>query len=138
MLSTGAKGDIGVAMVIADLLSQGFEVLMPVSADSPFDVVAYKDGKFYRLQVKYREVKSGTVTACLRRVIASSGKFRYSPLTESDVDFLVIYCPCTKGCYYIKRKEISGSVTLRIEPALNGQAAGVRTAEDYKKFLACE
>ena len=44
MHHTTTKGDIGVAMVTADLLCQGYEVMMPVSAVSPFDVVAYRCG----------------------------------------------------------------------------------------------
>ena len=40
-------GDIGVLKAISDLTMNGYDVLTPaVSEHLPFDIVAYKDGKF--------------------------------------------------------------------------------------------
>lgn len=46
------KGDLGVAKAHADLVSQGFTVLFPATEHALFDLVAYADGVFHRLQVK--------------------------------------------------------------------------------------
>ena len=56
---TKDKGDLGVAKVHADLVSKGFTVLFPATEHAAFDLVAYADGEFYRLQVKYRSARSG-------------------------------------------------------------------------------
>ena len=53
---TRDKGDLGVLKAQLDLFEQGYTVLLPMTEHSPFDLVAYKDGEFRRIQVKYRAV----------------------------------------------------------------------------------
>jgi len=55
---TKDKGDVGVAHAIADLANQGFVVLTALCEHAPFDLVAYRDGTFARVQVKYRTLAS--------------------------------------------------------------------------------
>lgn len=59
---TKDKGDLGVAKVHADLVSNGLTVLFQATEHAPFDLVAYKGGTFHRLQVKYRSARGGAVT----------------------------------------------------------------------------
>lgn len=49
---TKDEGDLGVAKVHSDLVSQGFTVLFPATAYAPSDLVAYHNGVFNRLQIK--------------------------------------------------------------------------------------
>ena len=57
---TKQKGDLGVLKAQVDLFEQGFAILVPLTEHSPFDLVAYKDGDFRRIQVKFRKLdKSG-------------------------------------------------------------------------------
>ncbi len=58
---TKNKGDIGVLKTCVDLAEQGYLILTPLSEHSPFDIVAYKDKKFLRIQVKYRTLKNGAL-----------------------------------------------------------------------------
>ena len=53
---TKDKGDLGVLKAQIDLFEQGFMILAPLTEHSPFDLVAYRDGVFRRVQVKYRAV----------------------------------------------------------------------------------
>lgn len=51
---TKDKGDLASAIVIADLARKGYSVFVPVVCEHlPFDLSAYRDGKFYRIQCKY-------------------------------------------------------------------------------------
>jgi PD-(D/E)XK endonuclease len=51
---TKNKGDLAVAKAIADLIYKEYSVLAPVACEHlPFDLVVYKDAKFYRIQAKY-------------------------------------------------------------------------------------
>ncbi len=50
---TKNKGDLGVLKAQVDLCSKGYLILTPLSEHSPFDIVAYKNGEFIRIQVKY-------------------------------------------------------------------------------------
>jgi hypothetical protein len=67
MHHTKEKGDLGVLKAQLDLFEQGFMILNPVTEHAPFDLVAYKDGLFIRLQVKYKSVdKHGCLTVHFR------------------------------------------------------------------------
>jgi len=58
---TEDKGDLAVAKVQADLIERGALVLQPFTEHAPFDLVAYMDERFYRVQVKFRRLTSGSV-----------------------------------------------------------------------------
>ena len=63
---TKDKGDLGVAKAHADLVTKGFYVLFPATEHAPFDLVAYADGTFHRVQVRYRAARGGAVQLNLR------------------------------------------------------------------------
>ena len=56
---TKDKGDLGTAKAHADLVGRGFMVLFPATEHAEFDLVAYRDDVFHRIQVKYRSARSG-------------------------------------------------------------------------------
>jgi hypothetical protein len=51
---TKQKGDLGVLYAQLDLAKRGYIILLPQTEHAPFDLVAYKAGRFLRVQVKYR------------------------------------------------------------------------------------
>ena len=53
---TKGKGDLGVLKAQIDLFEQGFMVCWPLTEYAPFDLVAYRQGRFRRIQVKYRSL----------------------------------------------------------------------------------
>ncbi len=78
-LSSRQVGAVGVARVTGALLRCGFNVLVPMEDFSGYDLVAEKDGKFHRIQVKTAQVmepnrsKYRFTTACgneVKRLIA--------------------------------------------------------------------
>ena len=58
---TKTKGDLGVLKAQVDLFEQGFTVCVPQTEHAPFDLVAYKDGRFRRVQVKFRTLEKNGV-----------------------------------------------------------------------------
>ena len=128
MHQTGSKGDIGVAMATADLIEKGFDILAPICANSPFDLVIYRDGKFHRVQVKYRTPINGVMDVSCRRSIVSNRKISHK--TNEEVDIVCAYNPETKKCHYMKAEE-SVRASLRVIPTSNGQKKNVRYADDY-------
>ena len=55
-LSSRQVGAVGVARVTGALLRCGYNVLAPMEDFSGYDLVAEKDGKFHRIQVKTAQV----------------------------------------------------------------------------------
>jgi hypothetical protein len=125
------KGDLSVAKVHADLVGKGFTVLFPVTEHAPFDLVAYEDGEFYRLQVKFRSARSGAVKVQFRSMWADRHGTHTTPMDKDAVDVMCIYCPETDRCYYVRPDAHGTSVTLRIAPSRNGQQAGVLYADAF-------
>ena len=133
---TKDKGDLGVAKAHVDLVAQGFVVLFPASAHTEFDLVAYRDGAFHRIQVKYRSATTGSIQVQFRSTWADRNGTHTSRLDKSAVDFICIYCPESDECYYVRPDDFRHSVTLRIRPAKNGQAAGVSMATEFRTIPA--
>src|SRR6516164_11455236 len=105
---TKDKGDIGVAHAIGDLADQGFVVLTAFCEHAPFDLVAYRDGKFVRVQVKYRTVSpSGTLEVQFRSSWSDVNGTHVRPIDKDHIDVVCIYCPDTRECYYVDPKQFN-------------------------------
>lgn len=123
---TKDKGDLGVAKAIADLTSQGFVVLLPMTEHAPFDLVVYRDGQLHRVQVKYRTMRLGAVEVQFKSTWSDSNGTHSRPMNRAEVDVICIYCPETDECYYVRLSECPAtSVTVRVAPSRNNQRAGV-------------
>jgi len=133
MHHTKEKGDLGVLKAQLDLFEKGFLILNPVTEHAPFDLVAYKDREFKRIQVKYKSVdKSGSITVHFRSCWADKNGTHMLQIDKEEIDLYCIYCPETDKCYYLDPKSYQRSVTLRVEKPKNNQAANVRLASDYQ------
>jgi hypothetical protein len=131
---TKDKGDLGVLKAQADLASQGFTVLLPLSEHAPFDLVVYRDGTFRRVQVKYRACGRH---GCLRVSLRSCWNDRHGThqvrMNKAEVDLVCVYCPDTDACYYFDPSKVRHSVNLRVLASRNHQARGIRDAADYRR-----
>lgn len=131
---TKDKGDLGVAKAYADLVAKGFDVLFPATEHAPFDLVAYAEGTFHRVQVKYRSARAGAVSVNLRSTWTDRHGVHSSPIDKDGVDLLCIYCPDTDECYYLRLADHNASVALRITPAKNGQQKRILDASAHREL----
>jgi len=87
-LKTSEKGDIGTTQVIADLTKKGYTIFVPAVTESlPFDIVAYKDGVFKRIQCKYSS--DGTVCRGTQGKKYRDNDFEYYGIYLSDIDQVI-------------------------------------------------
>jgi hypothetical protein len=87
---TKDKGDLAVIKTMVDLTEKGYDVLTAaVSEHLPFDLVGYKDGKFTRFQVKYRE--NGFVSN--KTTWGNTKGSQTKKYLQSDFDYYAIYIP---------------------------------------------
>lgn len=87
---TKLKGDVGATQVIADLSKKGFVIFTPVVCESlPFDIVAYKDGKFIRIQCKYSA--GGSVPKATSW--ADKNGSHIKKYSDNDFEYFGIYLP---------------------------------------------
>lgn len=130
---TKDKGDLAVAKAHADLVSKGCVVLFPTTEHAPFDLVAYRDGAFSRVHVKYRSARRrGVIEVDFRSLWSDRHGVHRKPIDKSAVDLFCMYCPETDECHYVRPSDFGASVTLRVTPAANGQKVGVVGAARFR------
>ncbi len=103
MGQTNAKGELGEAMIFADLQRQGHGVAIPFGHDLPFDLIVMRkeDGALEKVQCKYTRSNGVVVIA---RVMSNSAwvTHRY---TKDEVDWIAVYDATTDQCFYIPSSE---------------------------------
>lgn len=127
---TKTKGDFGVLKCQVSLAEQGYTILNPATEHAPFDLVAYKDGVFKRIQVKYRTMKNGILQVRMATFWSDRNGTHTQPIDKNEVDLFCIYCPNTDRCYYFSPKDCKSNFTLRIEEPKN-KVEGIHYANDY-------
>ena len=135
MHHTKNKGDLGVLKAQLDLFEQGFTICMPQTEHAPFDLVAYKEGEFRRVQVKYRALgKSGALQVKFSTCWSDRRGTHTARIDKGEIDIFCVYCPDTDCCYYLDPDKYRSNVSLRVEAPKNGQAKGVRFARDFRRI----
>jgi hypothetical protein len=134
MGKTNAKGEIGEAMILADLHRQGHGIAIPFGNDLPFDliVVRKENGALEKVQCKYTTSNGRVVVV---RVMSNSAwvTHRY---TKEEVDWMGVYDATTERCFHLPSLVWDGqvAVNLRLEPTANGQAQRIRYARDFVRL----
>ncbi len=128
---TTEKGELGEAMVLADLMRQGHEVAIPFGHNQPYDLIVTRkeDGRLERVQVKYTESDGKVVQV---RVESTSAWVRHK-YHRGEVDWIATYDATTQLCFYVPSSIWDGHarLSLRLVPTANGQAKLVRHASDF-------
>ena len=128
---TNRKGEIGEAMILADLQRKGYGVAIPFGHDLPFDLVLIRKdtGELERVQCKYTESDGRALDV---RCASTSAWVRHT-YSAAEVDWIAVYDATTSRCYYV-HSTVRGGLTrpkLRLAAALNGQTKGTRPAEAF-------
>ena len=125
------KGNIAFSSVVLDLQKHGFNVFTEVGDYSRVDIIAEKNSKLIKIQVKYAHDEKGYVTLSL--VKSGPNGYRYT-YTEDDVDWFAIYSPSTEKIAWVSAKEAckqERTFAIRITPSKNNQYKGIHLIEDY-------
>lgn len=134
MHHTKDKGDLGVLKAQVDLFEHGFTILNPLTEHAAFDLVAYRDGAFYRVQVKYRKLdRSGKSEVKFSTCWTDKNGTHTVPIDKEDVDLFCVYCPDTDECYYLSPRKFRSNACLRVKAPKNLQKKGVRLASEYRR-----
>jgi hypothetical protein len=93
---TKNKGDLGVLHAQLDLAEKGFGVLAPLTEHEAFDLVAYRENRFLRVQVKYRAAVHGRIEIRFTTCWADRNGTHTTPIDRSVVDVICVFCPDTR------------------------------------------
>jgi hypothetical protein len=131
---TTEKGEIGEAMVIADLMRQGHDVAIPFGHNQPFDLIVIRkeDGRLEKVQVKYT-TGNGKIVRVKVESTSAWVRHRYTP---DEVDWIAVYDATVERCFYVHSKVWAGQTTLnlRLVPTANGQKKLIRLASEFESL----
>lgn len=127
--NTSSIGQIGEVAVMYRLIRAGWQALIPYGNAAPYDLVAEKNGRVVRLQIRTTRSASGFLNVNCRT------KNNRSRLQPSHFDFLAVYDLTTDSAYVIPASEIKGKAAfyIRLLPSRSGQVRGTHPAEEYRE-----
>ena len=135
MGKTNAKGEVGEAMILADLQRQGHGIAIPFGHDLPFDliVVRKENGALEKVQCKYTTSNGRVIFA----KVTSTSAWVHHRYTKDEVDWIAVYDATTDQCFYLPSSLWDGQATLnlRLTPTANGQAKRIRFAQDFTRLF---
>jgi hypothetical protein len=130
------KGDLAELKVAADLIDRGCRISIPFGEDCDYDLIADFKGRLHRVQVKHVRSDGRMILVRCRSHSLTNGKVRVvKHYTSAMVDWIAVYDCTSECCYYCSSRELGpagrSTLTLRLQPARNGQRLGVRDAAAY-------
>lgn len=133
MAETKRKGDLGEAMIMADVLKRGYKVALPVGEDWRFDLIVLRKNKLVRVQCKYVTSDGLKLFIPCR---SSNDRLAHS-YTPEEIDWLACYDATTDKCYYVPSEillHVKTYLSLRLTKPRNSQKARIRFAQDFEDF----
>ena len=125
------KGSIAELAVATRLVKEGWRVLLPYGENTRYDLVAERQGRFVRIQVKYATPKAGVlpVNCC------SSNNWSVLPYTPEEIDVIAAYNSQDERIYFVPVTQLpKGHMKLRLDPPKNNQRAKVRYATQFSEL----
>jgi len=129
---TKFKADIGLTKVIADLTTKGYVPCIPLSEHQPYDIVTVaKNGKVFKLQVKYASLKkNGTVAVAFRTSWADKNGTHIRHYSKEEFSYYAIYCPEKDIVLYVANSSDCPKA-IRFDNPANNQKKYVKRFNDY-------
>lgn len=122
------KGTIAEMSVAAHLIENGWHVSLPIGENNRYDLVAERDGRFARIQVKYVTPKNGALEVNCK----SSNNWSVLHYTAKEIDVIAVYDGCKKSIYFVPVGKINrSSFKIRIDESKNNQKIKVHSAKEF-------
>ncbi len=135
------KAELACAKFETRAIEKGAIVSRPSTDQCPYDRVVDWEGKLYRVQVKFAGMPSanaqGAVLLDIRRRDYLSDKpsgSKSGKYNSGDIDVLVVYVSQVDAICWLTPEmfENKTSISLRYEPAANGQTRNLLFVEDVR------
>jgi hypothetical protein len=128
------KGSIGHSAIVCDLLKQNFNIFIEFGDLSKIDIIAEKNFKLYKIQVKaLNPMKSGSLWLKPYK----SGPNYFFRYNKNDVDIFAIYSLQTNEIGYVNSDDLlktKSGMSFRIRLPKNNQKIKVKYLSDYRNI----
>lgn len=126
------KGEISQAVILAELVKAGLDVLLPFGDSSRYDLVVDFDKHFVRVQCKTAHIEDEVVSfsTCSSTLHTKAGSRRNY---RGEADYFGVFCPEIEKVYLVPVEDCGDTeASLRLTPTKSGQKKGIKMAEDYE------
>lgn len=111
-------GSLAEAVVTAKLAENKFHVFQQISGKAPFDLVAYRDGKLYRISVKgcagNVSKARGSFIVYLERKSNNRTCSKRQPFRCADCDVLAVYIHTLRKIWFIPAARVGSRANLSL------------------------
>jgi hypothetical protein len=133
MLTTNQKGFIAESAIAFEAAKLGIGVYRPLT-DERYDFIFDLRSRLVRVQCKWASTRGDVVVVPLYSSRRTANGLRRTCYSPDQIDAFAAYSPETERCYFAEMSEVGKlqALYLRLRPAKNNQAAGVRWAKNYE------
>jgi prevent-host-death family protein len=136
MHNTNHKGNVAEAVITAEAMKLGVDVMKPLGEHTRYDLIFDLGRRLLRVQCKWAPLDGDVVTVRLvSSRYTSDGRQIRNAYTSAEVDAVAAYCEALDECYLIPADVFDGmkkALSLRVAPPRNGQRAQLNWAADYQ------
>jgi hypothetical protein len=128
------KGAIAETAITARAVDLGIVVLRPVVEGRRYDLIFDIDRRLYRVQCKWAPRRGAVVLVNLESCRHTPHGYVRTTYDASEIDAVAVYCQELKQFYWLPIERVAGkrAISLRLEPAANGQESAINFAADYQ------
>jgi PD-(D/E)XK endonuclease len=128
------KGAVAEAAITTAALELGLTVLRPLCEGRRYDIVIDLEPRLLRVQCKLARELDGVLLVMTHTNRFTPHGYVSTKYTADEVDAVAAYAPRTRRCYLVPIDEVTSrrGIHLRLAPAKNNQAQGIRWARDYE------
>ena len=129
-MTTGKRGDIAVAKIISKLTERGYQVSVPLSDHSAYDLVIDDGNSLLRAQCKAAKIKNGVIgVRCCSTPYGGGKRLSY----EGRADVILAYCFDNDTVYRLSVDEVGrNEASLRLSPPKIDRKQKIRFAQEYE------
>lgn len=129
------KGNVAELAIAKEAANLGLSVSMPLTEHERYDLIIGIEGRLLRVQCKWASRKGDVVYVRLKSARHSPTRgYIVTTYDKSEIDAVAVYCGDLDRCYLLPIDLVAGSgvITLRLEPARNGQRAALNWASEHE------
>ena len=128
------KGNVAEAMVAAQAIRLGVEVLKPLTEHARYDLVLDVGSRLHRVQCKWAPCRDEVIRVNLTGSRYTARRRVQTTYSADEVDLIGVYCESVGRCYLIPIELVAErrAVWLRLGAPRNGQRACLNWAADYE------
>ena len=134
--SPNVKGNVAELAIAKAAAELGLPVYGPLTEHSRYDLVIEISGRLLRVQCKWARLirEKSVIYVQVGGNRSTPNGYVRSVYTREEVDIIGVYCNELDRCYLVPIEIAEGqyALHLRVEPAKNGQRAGVREAAKFE------